>query len=333
VEELIERLVDGHEVALSDLKKRLGEICDGRDYSPEQLAAFLVLLRARGETPEQLAAIAETLLERAIPVDIPPGATSLVGTGGDHAGTFNISTAASLLVAACGVPVAKAGNRSITSQCGSADVLEALGIPLDLGPDQAAQCIREQGFVFLFAIEYHPAFKYVAPVRNALKVRTVFNIMGPLVHPGNLKRLVVGVFDRELLDNMAHVFLTFDHERTLVVSSADGLDEITLSGPTYAKKVEHGRVSDMIIDPTEFGFSLCSIEDLKGGDASENAAIIRDIFGGARGPKADCTVLNTGFGLYVSGKVNDPAEGIELARSVQQSGSALEFLDSLREDL
>lgn len=333
MEELIERLVDGHEVAISDLKKCLGEICDGRDYPPEQLAALLVLLRARGETPEQLAAIAETLLEKAIPVDIPPGATSLVGTGGDHAGTFNISTAASLLVAACGVPVAKSGNRSVTSQCGSADVLEALGIPLDLGPDQAARCIRERGFVFLFAIVYHPAFKFVGPVRNALKVRTVFNIMGPLVHSGNVKRLVVGVFDRELLDNMAHVFLSFGHERTLVVSSADGLDEITLSGPTYAKKVEHGSVSDMIIDPTEFGFSLCSIEDLKGGDASENAAIIRDIFGGARGPKADCIVLNAGFGLYVSGKVNDPAEGIALARSVQQSGSALEFLDSLREEL
>ncbi len=157
---------------------------------------MLVLLRARGETPEQLAAIAETLLEKAIPVDIPPGATSLVGTGGDHAGTFNISTAASLLVAACGVPVAKSGNRSVTSQCGSADVLEALEIPLDLAPDQAARCIRERGFVFLFAIEYHPAFKFVAPVRNALKVRTLFNIMGPLVHPGNVKRMVVGVFDR-----------------------------------------------------------------------------------------------------------------------------------------
>jgi anthranilate phosphoribosyltransferase len=200
VEHLIERLINDQDVETAELKRIFGELCEGRPYPPEQLAALLVLMRARSETAEQLAGLAETILEQAVPIDVPPHATTIGGTGGDYAGTFNISTAAALLTAACGVPVAKHGNRAVSSQCGSGDVLEALGIPVDLGPDDAQRILGEHGFVYLAAPVYLPAFKYIAPVRAALKVPTIFNIIGPLLHPGHLKRQIIGVFDRSLQD-------------------------------------------------------------------------------------------------------------------------------------
>ena len=329
MEHLIERLINDQDVATAELKRIFGELCEGRPYPPEQLAALLVLMRTRGETAEQLAGLAETILEQAVPIDVPAHATTIGGTGGDYAGTFNISTAAALLTAACGVPVAKHGNRAVSSQCGSGDVLEALGIPVDLGPDEARRTLDEHGFVFLAAPVYLPAFRYIAPVRAALKVPTIFNIIGPLLHPGHLKRQIIGVFDRSLQYKMAEALLRLGHVHTLVVTSADGLDEITLTGPTYAKEVAGGRIADMAIDPGDFGFATCSTQELAGGDATENAQIIREIFAGAKGPKSDCAILNAGFALYVSGKVTTPFEGVELARSVQQSGAALSFLNRL----
>jgi anthranilate phosphoribosyltransferase len=331
IEALINDLVENKSVETKDLKSCFAEFCDGVPYPPEQLAALLVLLRARGETSEQLAGIAETLLERAVIVDMPEDSVCLVGTGGDDSGTFNISTTSSLLVAACGVPVPKHGSRSVTSKCGSADVLEELGIATDLGPEKATYSLNEYGFTFLFAQLYHPAFQYISPIRKALKVRTMFNIMGPLLHPGNVKRQIVGVFDRKLLDVVAGALSALGHVKTLVVCSDDGLDEITLTGLTHGKLVEGESISDLTIDPEKYGFSLCSMADLKGGDARENAQITRDIFAGEKGPKSDCVLLNSGAALKLSGKVNKLEDGIEMARAVQESGKALEFIERLKE--
>ena len=331
MEDLINELIDNRTVNIAALKRSLGEFCDGQDYPPEQIAAMLVLLRCLGETSEQLAAFAETLLERALPINLPANAVSLAGTGGDHSGTFNISTAASLLTAACGVPVAKHGNRSVTSKCGSADVIEQLGLSTNLAPAAAEQCLKKYGFVFMFAPMYHPAFKYIAPVRKALKVRTLFNILGPLLTPGNLSRLLIGVFDRKLIDVVAGAALEMGHTRTMVVCSEDGLDEISLAGPSHAKIVENGKIVNKVINPEDYGFSLCSLEDLKGGDAEENAQIIRNILAGEKGNKSDCVVLNCAAGLYVSGKVEDLQDGVDLARSVQESGKGLILLENLME--
>jgi anthranilate phosphoribosyltransferase len=331
IENLLNDLIEDRDVTEDDLKTCFAEFCDGVEYPPEQLAALLVLLRARGETPEQLAAVANTLLERAIPIKVPGDAVCLAGTGGDDAGTFNISTTASLLVAACGVPVAKHGSRSVTSKSGSADVLEELGIPTDLGPEKAEIALEKHGFAFLFAQIYHPAFQYIAPIRRALKVRTMFNIMGPMLHPGHVKRQVIGVFDPRLVGMVADTLSAMGHEKTMVVCSADGLDEISLTGPTHARLIEGENVSEVTINPEDYGFKLCTLADLKGGEASENAAITRSIFAGEEGPRADCVILNAAVALYLGGKVESIRDGVELARSVQQSGKALELIEKLGE--
>lgn len=331
IENLINKLVENDTIETDDLKTFFAELCDGVAYPTEQLAALLVLLRTRGETAEQLAAIAEVLLERALPVEMPSAAVCLCGTGGDNSGSFNISTTASLLVAACGIPVAKHGSRSVTSKSGSADVLEELGIATDLGPEQAAYSLKNYGFAFLSAQLYHPNFKNISPVRKALKVRTIFNVMGPLLHPGHLKTQVIGVFDPALLEVMAGALSRLGHQRTLVVCSDDGLDEISLTGLSRAKLVEGEKISDMRIDPVNYGFELCTLADLKGGNARDNAKITLEIFSGAEGPKSDCIILNSGIAIYLSDKAETIEEGIEIARSVQQSGKALEFIERLKE--
>jgi anthranilate phosphoribosyltransferase len=331
IEDLLNDLIEDREIEQDDLKTCFGEFCDGVDYPPEQLAALLVLLRARGETPELLAAVAEVFLDRAVKVNMPEASVCICGTGGDDAGTFNISTTASLLIAACGVPVAKHGSRSVTSKSGSADVLEELGIATDLGPDKAAASLTSHNFAFLFAQIYHPAFKYIAPVRKALKVPTLFNVMGPMLHPGNLKRQVIGVYDQGLLDMMASTLSALGHEKTLVVCSEDGLDEISMTGLTHARLVEGDSITELTINPEDYGFTLCTLADLKGGEANENAQITRDIFAGEKGPKSDCVLLNSGIALWLADRTGSIGEGIELARSVQESGKALEYIESLKE--
>jgi anthranilate phosphoribosyltransferase len=330
IEDLLNDLIEDRDIELEDLKTCFGNFCDGVEYPPEQLAALLTLLRTRGETPEQLAGLAMTLLERAVPVNVPDDAFTLCGTGGDNTGSFNISTTASLLIAACGVPVAKHGSRSVTSKSGSADMLEELDIATDLGPERAEYVLKKYGFVFLFAQTYHPAFRYISPIRKALKVRTIFNIMGPLLHPGHVKRQIIGVFDPELVDKMATALSVLGHKKTLVVCSDDGLDEISLSGLTRARLVEGDSITKLTINPEEHGLKLCSMKDLKGGDASENARITRNIFAGEKGPKTDCVLLNCAVGLHLLNKVSSVTEGIELSRAVLESGKALELIENLK---
>lgn len=331
IEALLNDLIEGRDIELEVLKTCFGELCDGVDYPSEQQAALLVLLRARGETPEQLAGIGQVFMERAIKIELPEASVCLCGTGGDDAGTFNISTSASLLVAATGIAVAKHGSRSVTSKSGSADVLDELGIATDLSPEKAASSLASHNFAFLFAQLYHPAFKFISPVRKAVKVRTLFNILGPLLHPSNLKRQVIGVFDASLLDTMAKALSIMGHEKTLVVHSHDGLDEISLTGPTYARLVEGNSISELELSPEEYGFSRCSLGDLKGGDAGENADILRKIFSGELSPRTDCVLFNAGVAIWLSGKADSIEEGIQQVRAVQESGQALDYINRLSE--
>ena len=331
IENLLNDLIADREIDLESLKQCFADFCDGVDYPPEQQAALLVLLRARGETPEQLAAIADVFMQRAVNIEMPDAAVCLCGTGGDGAGTFNISTTASLLIAASGVAVAKHGSRSVTSKSGSADVLDELGIATDLSPEKAIASLQSHNFAFLFAQLYHPAFKHIAPIRTAVKVRTLFNILGPLLHPSNLKRQVIGVFDAALLDTMANALALAGHEKTLVVHSEDGLDEISMTGRTFARLVDHGKVSKLELTPEEFGFSRCSLEDLKGGSASDNADILRSIFAGEQSSRADCVLFNAGVALWLAGTADSIGTGIEQAREVQQSGNALNYIKGLGE--
>ena len=331
IENLLTDLIEGRDIDPGVLKDCFADFCDGVEYPPEQQAALLVLLRARGETPEQLAAIADVFLERAVKIELPNAAVCLCGTGGDGAGTFNISTTASLLIAAAGVPVAKHGSRSVTSKSGSADVLDELGIATDLSPDKAVASLESHNFAFLFAQLYHPAFKYIAPIRTAIGVRTLFNILGPLLHPSNLKRQVIGVFDAKLLDTMANALSIAGHEKTMVVHSADGLDEISMTGPTFTRLVEGEKISTLELVPEDYGFSRCGLDDLKGGTASENADILRRIFAGETGPRADCVVFNAGVALWLADRAASIEAGIEQARSIQESGAALDYVKRLSE--
>ena len=328
MEDLIEDLICGRSVNIDRLKNCLTRFCEG-GFPPEQLAALLVAMRCRGETAEQLAAFAQALMSKANTIEVDDKVVDHSGTGGDHSGSFNISTTAAMLTAACGVPVAKHGNRSVTSKSGSSDVLQALGVNINLEPAKAKDCLDKTGFVFLFAPLYHPAFKHIAPIRQALKIKTLFNIMGPLLNPARVKRQVIGVYDRQLLGIIADAALKMDNQRIMVVSSSDGMDEISMAAPSYAKIVEHGAVHDMVIDPKDFGFSYCSHEDLQGGEASENAEILRAVLSGEQGPRADCVVINSAASLYVGAKVDSLAQGVELARSVQQSGKAIKILEKV----
>lgn len=326
MEQLIDDLITGREVATERLKNCLTEFCEGNS-PPEQLAALLAVMRCRGETAEQLAAFAQALMAKANCIAVGDDVVDHSGTGGDHSGSFNISTTAALLTAACGVPVAKHGNRSVTSKSGSADVLEALGVDVNMPPERAQTCLEESGFVFLYAPVYHPAFKYIAPIRKALKIKTIFNILGPLLNPAKVKRQVIGVYDRHLMTVIAEAALQLNNLRVMVVSSTDGLDEISMAAPTNAKMVEDGGVRDMLIDPLDYGFAYCDLQQLKGGDAQDNAAILKAVLAGEIGPRADCVVLNSAASLYVGGKVGNLADGVELARSVQQSGKAIDLLN------
>ena len=330
MQDLLEDLIQGREVESQRIAGCLTGFFAGK-VSPEQLAALLVLMRTRGETAEQLAAFAEAVLAQATPIEIPEQAIDQAGTGGDHSGSFNISTTAALLTASAGLPVAKQGNRSITSRSGSADVLEALGININLGPGKARDCLDKHGFCFLFAPVYHPAYKHVAPVRNALNIRTIFNVCGPLIHPGRLKRQVIGVYDRALINMVADAAVRLGKETIMVLSSTDGLDEISLAAPTQARVVEGKKITDLEIDPRDFGLPLCDLDALSGGTAEENAEITRGILSGEPGPRSDCAILNSAAALFVSGQARNLAEGVDMARAIQQSGKGLALIEALVE--
>lgn len=306
-----------------------------------QIAALLVALHMKGETVEEIVGFAEAIRTAAAPIHSARNSTidvsgterdALVdtcGTGGDASGTFNISTATALVVAGAGVRVAKHGNRSVTSRCGSADVVEALGVKLTLPPARVAQCLDEVGIAFLFAPAMHSAMKYVQPARRELRLRTVFNLLGPLTNPAHASAQVVGVYSAELVEKLAEALCMLGLKRALVVHGSDGLDEITITGPTRIAEVRNGAVHTYEVEPEQFGLKRATLDDISGGDVAANAAIIRAILDGLKDARRDVVLLNAAATLVAASRADSIAEAMPLAERSLDSGAAKEKLQSL----
>ena len=302
------------------------------ELSTEDARAFLVELYEKGETFEEIAMAASVMREHSVKLPISDilreQAIDIVGTGGDKSGSFNISTTVSLLLASLGSTVAKHGNRSITSNSGSADLLESLGVNLNLTPEQQVKMLEETGFCFIFAQNHHPAMKHIMPIRKSIDHRTIFNILGPLTNPSGARKYLLGVFSPDYIERMAKALVELDCARAFVVSSDDGMDEISLATTTKFAYVEGGIVSEGTIDPEGFGFKKAPKEAILGGSASDNAQITRDIFTGeADDAKRDIVIINAGFALFTDGKARDIQEAFEMAKMGLESGKAREHLD------
>ncbi|KAG0587746.1 hypothetical protein KC19_2G188500 [Ceratodon purpureus] len=322
--EVLEELIKGTDLTQSQTEGVMETLL--ADANPAVIGAFLALLRAKGETIDEVTGLASAMLKRAVPVRTIPGSLDIVGTGGDGANTVNISTGSCILAAACGAKVAKHGSRSSSSACGSADVLETLGVAVDLGPEGVAKCVEDVGVGFIFAPRYHPAMKAVAPVRKSLKIKTAFNILGPMLNPSRAPHSIVGVYHENLVQRMAKIMQHFGTKRTLVVH-CEGLDEMSPLGGGRVLEVTPEKIESFVFDPLDFGIARCSLEDLKGGDADFNAKALRDVLAGQQGAIADSLILNAGAGLMACGLVKDLGEGVSLAREVQRSGKANTVLD------
>lgn len=321
-------VVEGRTLGFDEARRAIGSVMDG-EATPAQLAGLLVALRMRGETVEELAGFAAAMRERALRVEAPPGTVDVVGTGGDGSRTFNISTAAALVVAAAGVPVAKHGNRAITSAAGSADVLDALGVRIDHDPASAAAALRDVGFAFLFAPAYHPAMRHAMPTRRELGVRTAFNLLGPLTNPAGVGRLVVGVGDPTAAPKIAEVLRHLDAERAFVVHG-EGVDELPLDGSGLVYEVTPAGVERWTVDPVDFGLRSAATTALVGGSATENAVLVEAVLHGEDGVRRDVVLLNAGAAFVVAGRAASLEAGIALAAETIDRGRAADLLARLR---
>src|SRR6266536_623538 len=329
IQRALARLLDGHDLSREEAREVMGSIMSG-EATPAQIAGFLIALRAKGETADEIAGCAEAMREHALPAR--PQRDDLVdtaGTGDDGASTINISTAAALVAAAAGAGVAKHGNRAVSSACGSADVLEALGFELDLSTERVARSIDELGFGFLFAPTHHPAMRHAAPVRRELATRTVFNVLGPLTNPAGARAQVVGVYSPELVRTIANVLVQLGATRAFVVHGAGGIDELSPSGPNVVCEVVDGDVRTRNIDPLELGLEPCDPAELRGGSPKQNAAAIHAVFAGENGGRRNAILLNAAGAIAAGGHVEDLREGLELARNAVDSGAAAARLEQL----
>ncbi|MGE4354732.1 MAG: anthranilate phosphoribosyltransferase [Oscillospiraceae bacterium] len=322
IKEATATLIDGQTISYEEAKQVMNEIMGG-NTTQVQTAAYLAALAAVGETIEEITGSAEEMRAYAAQVEHGlPEVFEIVGTGGDGAKSFNISTTASIIVASAGVKVAKHGNRAASSRSGAADCLEALGVNIDLTPEKCVELLKTVGICFMFAQKYHTSMKYVAPVRRELGVRTIFNILGPLTNPASASLQLLGVYSEQLVEPLAHVLANLGVKRGLVVYGQDKLDEISLSSPTTVCEFGGGEFKTYTIHPEDFGFAVCDKSELVGGTPAENAEITRSILEGEPGPKREAVLLNAGAGLYIAGKAAGIKEGVTLAATLIDSGRA-----------
>lgn len=322
IKEAIYQLINGEDLTYDQAREVMEEMMSGT-ATQAQMGGFLTALRLQGETIDEITAFATVMREKGIKIEPKREVIDIVGTGGDEAGTFNISTTSAFVVAAGGVPVAKHGNRSVSSRSGAADVLEELGANLDLTAQQSEEILKKSDVCFLFAPVYHSSMKYAAPVRKELGVRTVFNILGPLSNPAAASMQLLGVYDDKLAGPMARVLANLGVNRGVAVCGADGLDEITLTGETHVYEIRYGNIIDYRITPEQFGMSRCELKELVGGTPAENAGITQNVLlGKERGPKRDIVLLNAGMSLYLGKDGLTLEEGIELAGELIDSGKA-----------
>ncbi|ESR23489.1 anthranilate phosphoribosyltransferase [Lutibaculum baratangense] len=324
----IAKVAGGQSLTREEAREAFGIIMSG-EATPSQIGGFLMGLRVRGETVDEIAGAVETMRAKMLPVEAPADAIDIVGTGGDNSGTYNISSCTAFVVAGCGVPVAKHGNRALSSKSGAADVLGALGIDIDVDASTIARCIREAGLGFMFAPNHHSAMKHVGPSRVELGTRTIFNILGPLSNPARTRRQLIGVYHAQWLEPIARTLAIAEAERIWVVHGSDGLDEITTTGPTHVAEMKGGEVRRFTIAPEDAGLPLASPGDLKGGDAEANATAIRSVLDGDKGPFRDIVVLNAAAALIVAGKAGTLREGAEMAARSIDEGAALDRLTRL----
>jgi len=325
---LMQKVATGASLTESETREAFETMMSGV-ASPVQMAAFLMALRVRGETIPEITGATRLMRERMLPVEAPPNAIDIVGTGGDGHNTFNVSTAAALVAAGAGVPVAKHGNRSVSSLSGASDVLTALGVKIDVPPIVISRAIAEAGVGFMWAPMHHPAMKHWAPARAELSIRTIFNLLGPLSNPAGVKRQVFGVFNAAWTEPIAEALSNLGTEHALIVHGSDGLDEITTTGPTRVTELKDGAIRTFEVHPSDAGLPTATLEDLKGGDPTVNAAAIRELLGGEPGPFRDIVLLNAGAALIVGGKAANLREGAEKAARAIDDGSAARALDKL----
>jgi len=328
--QILGRLADGGDLGRDEARAAMDAVMSG-EATPAQTAAFIVSLRIKGETVEEMTGLVEAMRSAAVTVDVGVPVVDTAGTGGDRSGTFNISTTAAFVAAGAGAKVAKHGNRSASSRCGSADVLEALGVAIDLSPDATAALVREVGFGFFFAPRYHPAMRHAAPVRRELGIPTVFNFLGPLANPAGARRQAIGVSDPAMAERMIGVLARLGSEYAFVYYGEDGLDEVTTTGPTFIYRLRDGEITHAEFTPEDFGVARARPEDLLGGDAETNAAIITEILDGAPGPRRDVALVNAAPALVAAGLAEGFVEGVRLAAEAIDSGAARRVLDQVVE--
>lgn len=325
---LIAKAATGTPLTRDEASAAFDQIMSG-NATPSQIGGFLMALRVRGETVDEITAAVATMRARMVRVEAPADAVDVVGTGGDASHSLNISTCAALIVAGAGVPVAKHGNRALSSRSGAADCLMALGVKIDLAPDGIARCIREAGIGFMFAPAHHPAMKHVGPTRVELGTRTIFNLLGPLSNPAGVKRQMVGVFSGQWVEPLAAVLANLGSTHAWVVHGSDGLDEVTGTGPSAVAELKGGRVTSFIVHPSDVGLGLCQPGDLKGGDAAHNAMQLRAVLTGARNAYRDVAALNAAAALVVSGRAATLPDGFAMATAAIDTGAAAKTLDRL----
>ena len=325
---VLARVADGRPLDRTEAEAAFGQLMAGEATSA-QLGGFLMALRVRGETVDEIAGAVAAMRARMTPVAAPADAVDVVGTGGDGSGSVNVSTCAAFVVAGCGVPVAKHGNRALSSRSGSADVLRALGVSVDIDANRISACIAEAGIGFMFAPNHHSAMRHVGPARTELGVRTIFNLLGPLSNPAGVRRQMVGVFARRWVVPIAEALAQLGSERAWVVHGSDGLDEITTSGPTFVASLENGAVTTFEVSPEDAGFAPHPVGALAGGDAESNARAMRQVLEGRPGAYRDVAILNAAAALVVAGRAATLGEGAALAVAALDSGAALARLEAL----